>query len=106
MDRKPPPLVPDALPLASALARSEPLALLRRRLAESERRFDAIRPLLPQALRELVAPGPLDETHWTLLVRNTAAAAKLRQLAPRLEQALHERGWQGSPIRIRVQPGA
>lgn len=95
-----------ALPLGSALDRSEPLARLLQRLQESRARYDAISALLPPGLRAAVRPGPVDDEGWSLLVDHGAAAAKLRQLLPRLEQVLRERGWQGTPIRVRVQrPG-
>jgi hypothetical protein len=50
-----------------------------------------------------VAPGPVDDKGWTLIAANASVAAKLRQLQPRLEDELLERGWQVSAIRIRVQ---
>jgi len=103
MSAKPPPLVPDSLPVAEALRRSTPLAQLRARLQDSQDRFDAILPALPDVLARSVAPGPVDEEGWSLLAANAAVAAKLRQLKPRLESILRLRGWQVSSIRIRVQ---
>lgn len=103
MDRKPPPLVPAALPLGAALGRSEPLALLRARLQDSNARLDAVRDLLPGPLLAQVAAGPVDDEGWSLLVANGSAAAKLRQLRPRLEEALRQGGWQVSAVRIKVQ---
>ena len=100
---KPQPLVPDSLPIADALQRSAPLALLRQRLRDSNARFAAIHGLLPAALARHVTPGPVDDDCWSLLAANPSVAAKLRQLVPRLEERLLERGWQGIPIRIRVQ---
>lgn len=95
--------MPDSLPLAEALRRCAPLAQLRERLQDSNDRFDAIRPALPPALARHVAPGPVDEEGWSLLAANAAVAAKLRQLKPRLEALLQQRGWQVNAIRIRVQ---
>jgi hypothetical protein len=103
VDRKPPPLVPAATPLRAALVASAPLAALRERLRDSDARFDAIRGCLPAPLLPLVSAGPVDAEGWSLLAANGSAAAKLRQLRPRLEQVLRERGWQSSAIRIRVQ---
>lgn len=100
---KPLPLVPASLPMAEALRRSEPLALLRQRLAESEGRFAAVLPCLPASLRAHVRPGPVDAGGWTLLAANAAVAAKLRQLEPRLNGALQQGRWQSSRIRIKVQ---
>jgi len=91
------------LHLGAALDRSQPLALLLQRLQGSRERFEAIRQHLPEALRDQVRPGPRDDAHWTLLVPNGAAGSKLRQLLPALEATLHDRGWQGTAIRIKVQ---
>lgn len=103
MSLKPPPLVPDSLTLSEALRRSAPLAQLRARLQDSADRFEAVRGLLPGALARHVQPGPVDEEGWTLLAANAAVAAKLRQIKPRLEDLLRQRGWQVSSIRVRVQ---
>ena len=103
MLRKPPPLVPAATPLASALDGSASLTLLRQRIAESRACLDAILPALPAGLAAQVEAGPLDDEGWSLLAHNGSAAAKLRQLKPRLETALRERGSKVSAIRIKVQ---
>jgi len=98
-------VTPSALRVQDALARSEPLALLQRRLRESNARFDALRGVLPPALALHVRPGPLDAEGWTLLAANLAVAAKLRQLQPRLEAALLDGGWPAGTLRIKVQAG-
>lgn len=90
--------------LASALDRCEPLALLLRRLAEAQAHYGTIAPLLPPPLRADVRPGPVDGDCWTLLAAHNAAAAKLRQMLPLLLQRLQAGGWQGTSIRVRVQP--
>jgi len=92
-----------ALTIDQALSGSEMLARLSSLLRESKARYAAIRPLLPEALAAHVRPGPLDDEGWSLLAANAAVAAKLRQMKPRLEDALHERGWQRSPIRVKIQ---
>jgi hypothetical protein len=102
---KPAPVTPNALRLDEALHRSTPLIRLQQLMRDSNARFDAIHPLLPAALAPHVKPGPVDEQGWTLLSANAAVAAKLRQLQPRLEDALRARGWQVSAIRVKVQPG-
>lgn len=112
---KPPTGQPGHAPLPSntqgiqdALARSEPLALLTRRLRESQDRLAAITPLLPPAMRPHVRPGPVDETGWALLAANNAVAAKLRQMLPALEAQLRLRGFAPVPVRVRLlarQPG-
>jgi hypothetical protein len=45
----------------------------------------------------------LDEDGWSLLVANAAAAAKLRQLLPHLQEALLSQGFNEVPIRLKVQ---
>ena len=65
---------PFNLPLSTALGRSEPLAALLKRLRESQARFAAIQPLLPETLRAAVSPGPLDDSAWVLLAANASAA--------------------------------
>jgi hypothetical protein len=90
--------------MASALDRCEPLGLLLRRLQESRAHYDAVAPLLPPTLRADVRAGPMDGDCWTLLAAHNPAAAKLRQMLPALLQRLHDRGWQGTSIKVRVQP--
>lgn len=90
--------------MRNALDGSEPLARLLQRARESRARLEAISPLLPPGLREAVRAGPLDDDGWMLLAAHGSAAAKLRQMLPQLEAALGERGWQGTPIKVRIQP--
>jgi hypothetical protein len=99
-----PPPNPGTLPLNGALAGSEPLARLLQRVGESRRRFDAVADLLPPGLRESVRPGPLDDAGWALLAAHGGAAAKLRQLLPRLDERLRDGGFAPLPIKVRVQP--
>jgi len=96
-------MTPDALRLQQALQMSAPLARLRERIDESNARFDAIRSSLPAAMAAHVRPGPVDEQGWSLLAANAAVAAKLRQLQPRLEEVVRERGWTVSTIRVKVE---
>jgi hypothetical protein len=96
---------PHTLPIHEALDRHSGLARLQQLMRESNARFEVIRPLLPPALATHVKPGPVDEQGWSLLAPNGAAAAKLRQLQPRLEEALRQHGWQVSAIRVKVQSG-
>ena len=97
---------PFNLPLSTALGRSEPLCALLKRLRESQARFAAVIPLLPQTLRAAVSPGPLDDSAWVLLAANAAAAAKLRQLVPELQAALLAAGWAGPDIKVKVAAAA
>ena len=91
-----------SLPLADALDDSETLGSLLGRVRESERRLAAIGAVLPPGLAPLLAAGPLDEAGWTLLVRSGAAAAKLRQCVPTLQQHLQSQGFGELPIRVKV----
>ena len=102
---RPPPVTPDALRIEQALQQSAPLVRLRQLMHDSNDRFEAIRPGLPAAMAAYVKPGPVDEAGWSLLAANASVAAKLRQLQPRLEELLRERGWQVSAIRVKVQSG-
>ncbi|GAP35310.1 DciA family protein [Piscinibacter sakaiensis] len=96
------PAVPDPLALHDALTRSAGWTDLRERLHRSARLLDVLTPLLPGGLRAHVRPGPLDADGWTLLASNAAVAAKLRQLKPRLEQALRETLGPAAVLRIKV----
>ena len=95
---------PHTLPLSAALDQSEPLNSLLRRMQDSRARLDTVAALLPETLRPGVRPGPLDDAGWVLLVADSSAAAKLRQLMPALEAALLGAGWPAVPVRIKVLP--
>jgi hypothetical protein len=94
---------PVAVPISEALAQSAPLARLKELLRESNERFAAIAPHLPAGLEQHIRPGPVTDDGWTLMAANASVAAKLRQLLPRLEFELKNRGLQASVIRIRIQ---
>lgn len=98
-------MTPDALRIEQALRQSPALVRLQQLMRESDARFEAIRSSLPAAMAAHVKPGPLDDAGWSLLAANASVAAKLRQLQPRLEDVLRERGWQVSTIRVKVQAG-
>ena len=103
MSRRPAAPASAAVPVAEALRGSAPLARLTERLRESAAMLAAIEPSLPAGLAGYVRAGPLDEDGWSLLAANAAVAAKLRQLAPRLETRLRESGHAVAAIRIRVE---
>ena len=96
-------MTPDPLRIEEAISRSTPLARLQHLLKESQARLAVVRSVVPSALGAHLKPGPLDEDGWTLLVANAAVASKLRQLLPRIQDALRARGLQVTAIRIRVQ---
>jgi len=62
--------------------------------------------LLPPALRASCDVTAFDDAIVTLRVYSAAAAAKLRQTLPRVQEALNARGWQVDGIRVRVRPRA
>ncbi len=97
--------IPDPRTVGDALSHSDVLQSLQRRIAESNERLQVVRALLPAALSSQLTAGPLDAAGWTLMVRSSAVAAKLRQWQPLMEDALRQRGWQVSSIRIRIQSG-
>jgi len=93
---------PGALPLARAIEGSAALARLGQRLRQSRARLEAVAPAMPDALRTQVRAGPCDDRQWVLLATSAAAAAKLRQWLPDLQQRLAAAGWPAVEIRVRV----
>lgn len=89
--------------LQQAVQDSAPLAQLAALARESAGRLAAVLPLIPAPLRAAVRPGPIDGPSWCLLVDNSAAAAKLRHLAPTLQVALQRRGHDVGAIRVKIQ---
>ena len=100
MNRPAPQRLP--LPMSDALSQSAPLASLLERVRDSNARFAVVRADLPGMLASQVSPGPLDDGGWTLLARNGAAASKLKQCLPRLQERLREHGWAEVSIRVKV----
>jgi len=90
------------VPLFQAAEESPTLARLAQLARESGERLRAIESAIPAPLRASIRPGPIDGTTWCLLVDSSAAAAKLRQLLPLLQQKLIDRGWEVTAIRLRV----
>ena len=93
-------MVPDVPPVTRALDQAAPLASLR--LKVSQACLDAVRRILPDGLSSQVKAGPFDEGGWTLLAANAAVSAKLRQLQPRLHEALAAKGLKVNAIRVKV----
>ncbi len=70
---------------------------------DSSDRLRAVESLIPAMLRPSIQAGPIEGSTWCLLVKNNAAAAKLRQLLPALQAHLRSHGWEVSTIRLKVQ---
>lgn len=85
-----------------ALQRSEVLQQLGERIHQSSARLHAVRHCLPPSLRTQVRAGPIEDQVWCLLVPNSAAAAKLRQLLPTLLEQLATTGLAVRVIRVKV----
>jgi Dna[CI] antecedent, DciA len=89
--------------LSGALSRSDSLAGLASRVAESNARFEAVRALLPEPLARELRPGPIDDEGWSVLASNAAVAAKLRHLLPLLTTELRSQSFRDLPIRVRLR---
>ena len=99
------PAVPAPLTVGQALRGSENLVRLSGLIAGSRARLECVRAAVPKSLQASLMAGPLDDEGWSLLVRNAAAAAKLRQLKPHLELLLTERFGPRCVLRIKVLSG-
>lgn len=96
--------------LLQAVEGAPTLSHLSQMASQSAVRLALIRPLMPKPLQACVQAGALEEGSWCLLVPNSAAAAKLRQLTPNLLEVLQARGHAVEKLRIKIitttgQPG-
>lgn len=87
----------------SALAGSPTLARLTELTRDSSKRLATVQPLIPPMLRASIQAGPIEGDTWCLLVKNNAAAAKVRQLLPAMAAHLRTKGWSVTNIRLKVQ---
>lgn len=94
-----------AISLHQAAADSPTLGSLMARARDANERLKAVEGLIPPAMRPAIQAGPAEGDSWCLLVKGSAAAAKLRQLSPMLVTRLKNRGWDVATIRIKVHTG-
>ncbi|WP_268593257.1 flagellar hook-length control protein FliK, partial [Escherichia coli] len=65
----------------------------------------AVAAILPAPLGSVCQVGKLENQRLQLVVPSAAHAAKMRQLAPRIAQALADQGWNLNEIAVKVQAG-
>ncbi|MGE5452550.1 MAG: DciA family protein [Acidobacteriota bacterium] len=97
------PSIPDVPSVTRALEQSETLFSLMQRLQASQACLSVVKACLPPALAAHVKSGSFDHEGWTLLAPNAAVSAKLRQLQPRLIEALAKQDLKVNAIRVKVQ---
>lgn len=91
-----------AVSLLQAVEEAPTLAHLSQLASQSAVRLALIKPLIPKPLHSLVKAGPIEDGTWCLLVPNSSAAAKLRQLTPSLLDVLRARGHAVDKLRIKI----
>lgn len=91
-----------AKPIALAVQDSPVLAQLQQTIAKSQLTWCRIQHVLPVKLREAVQAGPIDDTEWSLFVKSSAVASKLRQLVPEIENQLSVCGFGAIRVRIKI----
>jgi Dna[CI] antecedent, DciA len=92
----------EAVRIEQALARAPILANLTQLAQQSAACLRLVVPLIPAGMRPSIQAGPLEDGTWCLLVSNSAAAAKLRQLAPALAAHLRTHGQDVNELRIKI----
>ncbi|MDR0213610.1 MAG: hypothetical protein LBJ15_06325 [Comamonas sp.] len=92
-----------AVTAINAVESSPTLAKLAALTQDSSKRLKAVQALIPPMLRASLQAGPIEGDCWCLLVKNNAAAAKVRQLLPAMAAHLRSKGWNVASIRIKVQ---
>ncbi len=90
--------------LQQAVTASPVLAQMADRVRRSQHMLQVVRPHIPPGLMASIQAGPVDDDSWCLLVRNPAAANKLKLLTPALMAALRQAGCGVAHLRIKVQP--
>ena len=91
-----------AITVEQAAREAPALAQLVALTQDSSERLRSVLPLVPPALRNCLEAGPIQGSTWCLLVRNNAAASKLRYLLPGMAAHLRVKGWDVQEIRLKV----
>lgn len=91
-----------AISLEQAAQASPALSQLVGQAREANARMKAIEPLLPPGLRASIQPGRIEGSTWCLILKNNAAATKVRYLLPSLEAHLRTKGWDVQCIQLKV----
>lgn len=94
-------MVPKAQALRETLHQHASLQQLTRMALSNQERLATVKLGIPKSMHAAVLAGGVDESGWTLLARNAAVAAKLRQLRPHLQLLLQERFGPGE-LRIKL----
>jgi hypothetical protein len=95
---------PGTVRVADALQENPTLGSLLGRWRLSLECMQAARPVLGPDLSASMRPGPVEDSQWTLLAASGGAAAKSRQLLPRIHQAVQALGVGVNSVRIRISP--
>ena len=80
------------------------MAQLAARVRLSQDLLNAIRLQLPSGLRAHAQAGPITDTEWCLLLKSSAAAAKIRQLMPDIQAEVQRQLGRPMDVRLRVLP--
>ncbi len=87
--------------VSQAIAESNTLANLLARMDQSKRCLEVILTRIPLGLHTSVAPGPLTDGVWCLLINNASAVAKLKQLIPVMISAIRANDLDVQDIRLK-----
>lgn len=98
--------MPATRSLAEALNSQEALGALLDRWRIAQQCMQAARTVIGPDLAALLRPGPVDEGTWVMLADSGPAAAKARQLLPRIQGQLTQQGLPIREVRVRVSPRA
>lgn len=94
---------PPSVTLLQASQNNSGLSRLMDISRESNARLQTITALIPPALRNDVAAGPIEDGVWCLLLTNNTTAAKLRQLLPAFEAHLRVNSLEVNSIRLKIR---